>query len=72
MKNLKIHLLLVLTFPLIWNSLGFARQRRKVIINQDCSGPGRQQYANLVDIDSVASRWKFSGITVVSAEPVAR
>ena len=38
MKNLKLQL--IISLLLIANTLAFAQQRRKVIINQDCSGPG--------------------------------
>src|SRR5207248_1411065 len=52
MRNLGLQLLI--SFLLIANGLGFAQQRRKVIINQDCSGhnvaariPGHSQSAKM-------------------------
>src|SRR5207253_3834347 len=63
MRNLGLQLLI--SFLLIANGLGFAQQRRKVIINQDCSGPGgsnKQTLAVLIQSPQV----EVLGITVVS------
>jgi len=63
MNNLKRPL--VILFLLIATSLGFAQQRRKVIINQDCSGPGGSNMQTLLTlIQSPAV--EVLGITVVS------
>src|ERR1700693_2211581 len=63
MRNLKRPL--VILFLLIATSLGFAQQRRKVIINQDCSGPGGSNMQTLLTlIQSPAV--EVLGITVVS------
>ena len=63
MRNLKPRLMIL--FLLIATSLGFAQQRRKVIINQDCSGPGGSNMQTLLTlIQSPAV--EVLGITVVS------
>jgi purine nucleosidase len=63
MNNLKRPL--VILFLLIATSTGFAQQRRKVIINQDCSGPGGSNMQTLLTlIQSPAV--EVLGITVVS------
>ena len=43
------------------------QQRRKVIINQDCSGPGRQQHADLLVLIQ-SPKVEVLGITVVSGD----
>jgi inosine-uridine nucleoside N-ribohydrolase len=59
---------LLLFVPLLLgNSVGFAQSRRKVIINQDCSGPGGsnlQTVALLIQSPAV----EVLGITVVSGD----
>src|SRR6202041_3949290 len=63
MRNLKRPL--IIYFLLIATSTGFAQQRRKVIINQDCSGPGGSNMQTLLTlIQSPAV--EVLGITVVS------
>jgi purine nucleosidase len=63
MRNLKPQLMIL--FLLIATSLGSAQQRRKVIINQDCSGPGGSNMQTLLTlIQSPAV--EVLGITVVS------
>jgi len=59
--------LLLFVSLLLGNSLGFAQSRRKVIINQDCSGPGGsnlQTVAMLIQSPAV----EVLGITVVSGD----
>src|ERR1700691_5017852 len=74
MRNLTLPLLM--SFLLVANSLGMALQRRKVIIDQDCSGPGGSNMQTLLTlIQSPAV--EVLGITVVSGnqwrdEEVAR
>jgi purine nucleosidase len=65
MKNLKLQLLLVLFLLLIGNIPGFAQQRRKVIINQDCSGPGGSNMQTLLTLIQ-SPQVEVLGITVVS------
>ncbi len=63
MKNRKFHL--AVAFMLLASSLTWAQQRRKIIINQDGSGPGgsnMQTIALLVQSPQV----EVLGITVVS------
>jgi purine nucleosidase len=63
MRNLKRPL--IIYFLLIATCTGFAQQRRKVIINQDCSGPGGSNMQTLLTlIQSPAV--EVLGITVVS------
>jgi len=63
MRNLKPRLMIL--FLVIATNLGFAQQRRKVIINQDCSGPGGSNMQTLLTlIQSPAV--EVLGITVVS------
>src|ERR1700723_2148020 len=63
MRNLKRPL--IIYFLLIATGTGFAQQRRKVIINQDCSGPGGSNMQTLLTlIQSPAV--EVLGITVVS------
>ena len=63
MKNSKLHV--IISFLLIANSLGFAQQRRKVIINQDCSGPGGSNMQTLLTLIQ-SPQVEVLGITVVS------
>ena len=63
MKNSKLHV--IISFLLIANSLGFAQQRRKVIINQDCSGPGGSNMQTLLTLIQ-SPQVDVLGITVVS------
>jgi purine nucleosidase len=62
MSTLKLRLIF---FVLIVSSLGFAQQRRKVIINQDCSGPGGSNMQTLLTLIQ-SPRVEVLGITVVS------
>ncbi len=50
---------------LLANSLGWAQQRRKVIINQDCSGPGGSNMQTLLLLIQ-SPEVEVLGITVVS------
>ena len=63
MKNLRPPLLMC--FFLIANSLGYAQQHRKVIINQDCSGPGGSNLQTLLTLIQ-SPQVEVLGITVVS------
>src|ERR1700734_4251494 len=63
MRNLKPRLMIL--FLLIATSLGFAQQRRKVIINQDCSGPGGSNMQTLLTLIQ-SPKVEVLGITVVS------
>src|SRR5438876_8540305 len=63
MRNLGLQLLI--SFLLIVNGLGFAQQRRKVIINQDCSGPGGSNMQTLLTLIQ-SPQAEVLGITVVS------
>ena len=63
MRNLGLQLLI--SFLLIANGLGFAQQRRKVIINQDCSGPGGSNMQTLLTLIQ-SPQVEVLGITVVS------
>jgi len=65
MGNLRIHLPLIFAFLLIANSLGFGQQRRKVIIDQDCSGPGGSNMQTLLTLVQ-SPQAEVLGITVVS------
>src|ERR1700692_1134008 len=63
MRNLRR--LVFVAFLLFTNSLAFAQQPRKVIINQDCSGPGGSNLQTLLTL--IQSRQvEVLGITVVS------
>src|SRR5436189_2716562 len=67
---------LVLTCLLLASSLGWAEQRRKVIINEDCSGPGGSNMQTLLLLIQ-SPQIEVLGITVVSGnqwrdEEVAR
>ena len=63
MRNLGLRLLI--SFLLIANGLGFAQQRRKAIINQDCSGPGGSNMQTLLTLIQ-SPQVEVLGITVVS------
>ena len=63
MKNLK--LVFCIFFALAVNSPGFAQQRRKVIIDQDCSGPGGSNMQTLLTLIQ-SPQVEVLGITVVS------
>src|SRR6202166_1499223 len=63
MRNLR--LLLFVPFLLITNDVAFAQGPRKVVINQDCSGPGGSNLQTLLTL--IQSREvEVLGITVVS------
>jgi purine nucleosidase len=76
MRNRKLHFVILFIFFVLASSPGFAQQRRKVIIDQDCSGPGGSNMQTLLTlIQSPAV--EVLGITVVSGnqwrdEEVAR
>src|SRR6202165_1531904 len=63
MRNLRLQLFVPLL--LITNSLGFAQQPRKVVINQDCSGPGGSNMQTLLTLIQ-SPQVEVLGITVVS------
>src|ERR1700694_2265580 len=63
MRNLRLQLFVPLL--LIANGLGFAQQRRKAIINQDCSGPGGSNMQTLLTLIQ-SPQVEVLGITVVS------
>src|ERR1700692_195622 len=63
MRNLRLPLLVSLL--LIANSPGFAQQHRKVVINQDCSGPGGSNMQTLLTLIQ-SPQVEVLGITVVS------
>jgi purine nucleosidase len=63
MRNLK--LTLVIFFLVVANSPGSAQQRRKVIIDQDCSGPGGSNMQTLLTLIQ-SPQVEVLGITVVS------
>ena len=63
MRNSKLPLLISLL--LVANSLGMGQQRRKVIINQDCSGPGGSNMQTLLTLIQ-SPRVEVLGITVVT------
>src|SRR5208282_5596704 len=65
MRNLRLGLRLIISLLLIANSAGFAQQRRKVIINQDCSGPGGSNMQTLLTLIQ-SPQVEVLGITVVS------
>jgi purine nucleosidase len=65
MRNPKVQLSFIVFFLLIASSLGFAEQRRKVIINQDCSGPGGSNMQTLLTLIQ-SPQVEVLGITVVS------
>jgi purine nucleosidase len=61
----KLNLRFVIFFLLIANSAAFAQQRRKVIIDQDCSGPGGSNMQTLLTLIQ-SPQVEVLGITVVS------
>src|SRR5258708_12758209 len=63
MRNLRF--LLLLPLLLITNDLAFAQQHRKVVINQDCSGPGGSNMQTLLTLIQ-SPQVEGLGITVVS------
>jgi purine nucleosidase len=63
MRNLRLQVLM--SFLLMANSLGFAQQPRKVIINEDCSGPGGSNMQTLLTLIQ-SPQVEVLGITVVS------
>ena len=63
MNKLKVQF--VISFLLIATGLGFPQQRRKIIINQDCSGPGGSNMQTLLTLIQ-SPRVEVLGITVVS------
>src|SRR5271170_8187173 len=63
MKNLR--LLLFIPLFLLTTSHAFAQQPRKIIINQDCSGPGGSNLQTLLTLIQSA-QVEVLGITVVS------
>jgi hypothetical protein len=63
MRNLRVRLLS--SFLLIVSVMGYAQQRRKVIINQDCSGPGGSNLQTLLTLIQ-SPQVEVLGITVVS------
>src|SRR5438876_1026589 len=65
MMNLGLQLLI--SFLLIANGLGFAQHRLKVIINQDCSGPGGSNMQTLLTLIQ-SPQVEVLGITVVSGD----
>jgi purine nucleosidase len=74
MRRLKLGF--VIFFVLVANSVVFAQQRRKVIINQDCSGPGGSNMQTLLTLIQ-SPQVEVLGITVVTGnqwrdEEVAR
>jgi purine nucleosidase len=74
MRNLTVRF--VILFLMIGNSLALAQARRKVIINQDCSGPGGSNMQTLLTLIQ-SPQAEVLGITVVSGnqwrdEEVAR
>jgi purine nucleosidase len=56
---------LAITFLLLANSFSWAQQRRKVIINEDCSGPGGSNMQTLLVLIQ-SPQVEVLGITVVS------
>jgi len=63
MRNLRLPLLVLCL--LFGNGSGFAQQPRKVIINQDCSGPGGSNMQTLLTLIQ-SPKVQVLGITVVS------
>ena len=61
----KLRLTLCVALFLIAGSSGFAQQPRKVIINQDCSGPGGSNMQTLLTLIQ-SPKVEVLGITVVS------
>src|SRR6516162_10047368 len=65
MRSLKLRFVIFLL--LMANSLGFAQERRKVIIDQDCSGPGGSNLQTLLTMIQ-SPQVEVLGITVVSGD----
>src|SRR5580700_1305461 len=65
MKNQKIHLAVV--FILLLSSIASAQPRRKVIVNEDCSGPGGSNMQTLM-VMIQSPQVKVLGITLVSGD----
>ena len=63
MRSLSVRLFFF--FLLIANSLGYAQHRRKVVINQDCSGPGGSNLQTLLTLIQ-SPQVEVLGITVVT------
>src|SRR5467141_4361269 len=63
MRNLSLQLFVPLL--LLTSSLAFAEQPRKVVINQDCSGPGGSNMQTLLTLIQ-SPQVEVLGITVVS------
>src|SRR5437660_9089189 len=63
--RIKSRFCLAIACLLLANSLGWAQQRRKVIINQDCSGPGGSNMQTLLLLIQ-SPEVEVLGITVVS------
>jgi purine nucleosidase len=61
----KLTLRFAILFLLIGNGLAFAQARRKIIINQDCSGPGGSNMQTLLTLIQ-SPQVEVLGITVVS------
>ena len=60
-----LRLQLLVSFLLIAGSPAFAQQPRKVVINQDCSGPGGSNMQTLLTLIQ-SPQVEVLGITVVS------
>src|ERR1700733_2665348 len=65
MRNLRLRLLELISLLLLASSPGFAQQHRKVVINQDCSGPGGSNMQTLLTLIQ-SPQVEVLGITVVS------
>jgi len=61
------HIVLVFMFLVAVSSLSFAQPRRKVIINEDCSGPGGSNLQTLL-VMIQSPQVEVLGITVVSGD----
>src|SRR5580700_4916313 len=65
MKNQKIHLAVV--FILLLSSIASAQPRRKVIVNEDCSGPGGSNMQTLM-VMIQSPQVEVLGISVVTGD----
>src|SRR6201987_5766715 len=65
MRNLKLRFVALIALVLFAGSLASAQQRRKVIIDQDCSGPGGSNMQTLLTLIQ-SPQVDVLGITVVS------
>jgi len=63
--RIKSRVVCLLFLPLLAHGLAFAEQRRKVIIDQDCSGPGGSNMQTLLTLIQ-SPQVEVLGITVVS------